>query len=485
MRFRLAIGFALIAVLSAGAAGGITIWSARDNILEAEQNRVLSDFQSVSLALPYQLTIPANADAPKYALETFSSVLHGPVALDVLTPSMSLGNISLNDIPASFRLTKTAGSGTTFARTTIDGKLTFIVGESKRILLLSSSQSGTQTSSDVDVVLYARYPLMVQKGQIDQLTSTASLLSLLVGLVAALIGVLLSRGLLRPVTALRAAVENLGVTGKPTELRVRGVSELSEVIRAFNDTSTRLHQAMAELSESEIRARRFVADVSHELRTPTAAMVASADVLDNPAGTLEHRAEAARLTASAARRLAQLTGDLLEISKFDAGQIMVQPTRFDVAQRLRRLHAERAWPDGVEVALAGPLMIESDLRRFDVIVSNLLSNALAHGKEPVIITGEAHADQLELRVHDCGGGIDAEDLAHLFDRFYKSDRSRSRGGTGLGLSLVKENVVLIGGSVSVASATSGTTFTLRIPSKWSARRDDEAWGINSGVQGNV
>lgn len=466
MGFRLALGFALIAAISAGAAGGITTWTARANILEAEQNRLLANFESIASEMPLQLSAPTTlltVDSSKNYLQVASGILKGPTMVYLPATSQSFGNIDLADIPESFRTARNPNTGTRYMRTTADGGLSFIVGQWRQVAIEPSPQSNTESPLTLDVELYARYPLTVQEGQINKLTRTTALLTSAVGLAAALIGVLLSRQLLRPVTTLRKAVENFGGGEDPIKLRPSGVSELSEVIITFNETSSRLYQAMKALSESEERARRFVADVSHELRTPTTAMVASADLLANSATAPEHREEAAILTASAARRLARLTEDLLEISRFDAGQITVNPVGFNVGERLEILHEERGWSKDVVMTTDGVLTIKTDIRRFDIIVSNLVSNALTHGKTPVHVSVESQSDHLHLRVHDAGTGIAEADLPHLFERFYKSDRSRSRGGTGLGLALVAENILILGGRVSAASGVEGTTFTVELP----------------------
>lgn len=459
--FRLALGFALIAAISAGATGAVTTWSARDNILEAEQNRLMDDFSRMFLDLPTTLGPPngsATDDEAGFVLDNLTSQLRGPSGAKIQSTGQFVGNLNPYAIPEGIRAGPLVDNPAMYRRTRDDGFAAFSITQTKEIQLY---RQNNQVES-FTVVVYASYPLYKQEQQINVLTTQTALLTLSVGIAAAFVGVLLSRQVLRPITALRRAVDRFGQSPNPVRLRASGVRELSGVIDSFNDTSGQLHQTLAELTESEKRARRFVADVSHELRTPTAAMVAAADTLDNPAATPDQLAQAGRVTASAARRLAKLTEDLLEISRFDAGKIALQPVDFDATERLGLLIAERGWQD-IAVLAHVPLRVRLDARRFDVIVTNLIGNALTHGRPPVQISAKVVDQRLNLEVLDHGTGIPAEDLPRLFDRFFKSDQSRSRGGTGLGLALVAENAMLLAGSVRVQSVPGRTVFAVELP----------------------
>ncbi|WP_052663800.1 sensor histidine kinase [Psychromicrobium lacuslunae] len=493
LSFRLGVGFALIAAIAAGTVGAATTWSARANILEAEQNRLLDDFNAIYENLPSSWQRDSVAGKPQTDEQIFNQLLglRGPTVLSLPALGLSHGMLPMSEIPESFRPPGLAGVVPSFARISEGGVSYYLVSMAKQVNIFESSgrpeavpgsgrptsapaspsatpsdvgpEPGEATQNVMTVVLYAKYPLDKQDAQINSLTLNAGLLTLTVGLAAAFIGVLLSRQLLRPVLSLQKAVEDLGASGEAAEIKPSGVSELSGVINSFNDTSSRLHQSMTELEASEARAKRFVADVAHELRTPTAAMLATADVLDSPDTAPEDTAEAAKLTASASRRLAILIEDLLEISRLDAGQISLQRQRFDVAERLQLLITERGWLTLVSLESEGSSWIESDPRRFDVVIGNLVSNALNHGGGKARIILSALGDDCEIAVEDSGAGIPPDELPQLFDRFYKSDLSRHRGSTGLGLSLVKENLRVLGGSISVRSGSTGSTFTVTLP----------------------
>jgi two-component system sensor histidine kinase MtrB len=253
---------------------------------------------------------------------------------------------------------------------------------------------------------------------------------------------------------------------------VHGSDELADLSHTFNDTAAALEESVAELRRMEGRARRFAADVSHELRTPLAAMAAVTDVLDEDAATLDRdTATAVRLISEETGKLVRLVDDLMEISRFDAGAVALHLDEVDLAECLRRTLAARGWQDSVATRLPPPDAARGrvDPRRLDVIVANLVGNALRHGAPPVRLTmtvrGSGADRTAVIEVADSGPGIPADVLPHVFDRFYKSDTSRTRTeGSGLGLSITAENVHLHGGTVAAAAGRDGgATFTVSLP----------------------
>lgn len=124
----------------------------------------------------------------------------------------------------------------------------------------------------------------------------------------------------------------------------------------------------------------------------------------------------------------------------------------------------RGWADEVRVSAPKGLAANLDPRRFDVIVANLVGNALKHGGPPVQISARGTENGLEVKVRDHGKGIPPEALPHVFDRFYKAGAGRARSqGSGLGLAIARANVHLHGGTVSVRAQDPGTLFTVWLP----------------------
>jgi two-component system sensor histidine kinase MtrB len=271
---------------------------------------------------------------------------------------------------------------------------------------------------------------------------------------------------LRPVQRLGEAARRLGEGRLDTRLRVSGTDELAELSRTFNRAAERLEQRVDELSARESASRRFVADMSHELRTPLTAITAVAEVLEDEADSFDPMiAPAVRLVVSETKRLNELVENLMEVTRFDAGTAKLVLDEVDVADMVTACIDTRAWLDAVELDAPRGIFVRLDPRRLDVILANLIGNALKHGGSPVRVKVRQIDEELVVEVADNGPGIPVDVLPHVFDRFYKADASRARSeGSGLGLSIALENAHIHGGEITAANAPdSGAVFTLRLP----------------------
>jgi two-component system sensor histidine kinase MtrB len=170
-------------------------------------------------------------------------------------------------------------------------------------------------------------------------------------------------------------------------------------------------------------------------------------------------ADAGRATHLVVQEIAhldRLVGDLIEISRFDAGTAVLDAERVDVAAAVARTLTVRGWRDQVHVDADAGLTAHLDLRRFDVVVANLVGNALKYGAPPVVVTARPHRDGLVVEVTDRGPGIPEQALPHLFARFYKADAARARSdGSGLGLAIALENARLHGGDLQAGNRPDG------------------------------
>jgi two-component system sensor histidine kinase MtrB len=226
---------------------------------------------------------------------------------------------------------------------------------------------------------------------------------------------------------------------------------------------------VGDLEQLEARARRFAGDVSHELRTPLTAMTAVVGILHEHPGLAGDAAAAARLVGQEVRHLNRLVEDLIEISRFDAGTVQLVTDETDVANAVRQCLRARGW-SGVGSAVPAGLMVRLDRRRFDVILANLIGNALRHGDPPVTVqariqSGDQGGGQLAVEVRDHGHGLPAAAIPHIFDRFYKADTARARSdGSGLGLAIAWENARLHGGHIHAGNhPDGGAVFTVSLP----------------------
>jgi two-component system sensor histidine kinase MtrB len=277
-------------------------------------------------------------------------------------------------------------------------------------------------------------------------------------LFATVLALYAARTVLRPVRELNAAAWRLGQGDLSSRVTVRGNDELAAVARTFNNTADALEKQVAD-------AKRFVADVSHELRTPLAAMTAVTDVLDEDAPDLGTDAgKAAQLVSQETRNLTRLVNDLMEISRFDSGAAALTLDDVDLTVAITATLRSRGWSDGVTVDLQ-PIVARVDPRRLDVIVANLVGNALKHGAAPVTIRLGGEPGWLTIEVSDHGTGLNPDVLPYVFNRFYKADSARSRSeGSGLGLAIAWENARLHGGVLDAGNTPDGgAVFTLRLP----------------------
>jgi two-component system sensor histidine kinase MtrB len=294
-----------------------------------------------------------------------------------------------------------------------------------------------------------------------------ALLVLVVG-----VALLAASTVLRPVRRLVSATERMAQGDLSVRLPVHGGDEIARLTAGFNRMATALGEGVDDLRRAEARSRRFAADVAHELRTPLAAMTAVADVLEDETPALRGAAgDAAGLMVRETHHLARLVEDLTEMARFDASTAELRLRDVDVVGAVRHCLEMRGWVARVAVDAPAQLEWPLDPARFELVVANLVGNALRHGAPPVTVTvaatppGGPGPARLSVTVADRGPGLAGDVLPHVFDRFFKADRSRERTtGSGLGLSLALENARLHGGRITAGNRPDGgAAFTVELP----------------------
>ena len=292
------------------------------------------------------------------------------------------------------------------------------------------------------------------------------------GLVLAMIttaAIAASRRVLLPVRRLARAAQRMSGGDLSVRIQPRGRDELAQLVTSFNGMAAALEDKVGELEQMEARARQYAGDVSHELRTPLTAMTAVTDILHEHPGLTGDAAAAAQLVGQEVRHLNRLVEDLIEISRFDAGTAQLVTDDTDVATVVGRCLRARSWTD-VSADVPAGLTVRLDRRRFDVILANLVGNAMRHGALPVTVTAGLQPDgeggtRLTVDVRDHGDGLPPAAIPHLFDRFYKADTARARSeGSGLGLAIAWENARLHGGHIDAGNHPGGgAMFTVSLP----------------------
>ncbi|WP_396287758.1 ATP-binding protein [Amycolatopsis sp. PS_44_ISF1] len=449
-------------LVGAAAAAGASYVSARTTILSGVQDPMMNQLRAqVSAYLP-QLTLPPDQSQ----LDRFAANLRNLKGNTIVVYHDHSGGMSYSpgNVPAELRRAVAAGSETRFMRTVDKYGPELFIGMP---VLQAPPGAGVGALDHTGVEVYTSTSLRPQEEAIRQLADRAWQTTALALPIAVALALLAARQVLRPVRALNTAARNLGHGRLDVRLRAKGSDELAELVTTFNSTAAELERTVGSLRAMEADARRFVADVSHELRTPLAAMNAVTDVLDEDADQLPaDTGVAARLVSAETRRLTRLVQDLVEISRFDAGRAELRLDDWDVGTAVAGSISARGWSaeDGIVTDLPDGVLATLDPRRLDIIVANLVGNALRHGEPPVEVRLATDGATVTLAVTDHGPGIPAEVLPHVFDRFTKADSARARSeGSGLGLAIARENARLHGGDIEVASAPTGTRFVLRLP----------------------
>jgi signal transduction histidine kinase len=269
----------------------------------------------------------------------------------------------------------------------------------------------------------------------------------------------------RPAQARLRAVEDAARRFGDGDLSARapaiGGDEVTAVAEAFNRMAGDLAARQAQLVEADRARRQLLADVSHELMTPLTAIRGYAETLALPqfVPASKEGQRAVHVIQEEGQRIERLVGDLLDLARFEAGGISLSLELVAVDELFERVverHTQAAREKGVSIVVEPPeadLRITADPHRLEQALQNLASNALRHTPPggTVRLAAARQPTGIVLRVSDSGIGIPAEHLPHVFDRFYKADRSRTQSGSGLGLSIVKAIVERHGGSVSVRS----------------------------------
>ncbi|WP_157251459.1 sensor histidine kinase [Nonomuraea typhae] len=449
LRARLVITFVLVGGLSAVGAAGLTYLKARDNLLSGVQNRLLDDFRNRVLLLSRDVPLPADDNELELLAEDLEV---GDREVYVVRDG---GIPSDARITAELRRTVSGREELAWQRVTRDG-VPYLVGGSRVMFRAGGQPSG--------ITVYLVESLAQAADDEAAVLRAAQAAALPVVLLAVLAGLLAARGVLRPVADLDRAARRLGEGRLETRLPVRGGDELARLAGRFNETAAALEHSVGELREMEARSRRFVADVSHELRTPLTAATAVTDVLETGADRLDpDTGAAARLVTAEVARLTKLVDDLMEISRFDAGAAVLNLNHVDAGAAVAACLRSRGWTDEVTTDLPPDIRVPVDPRRLDVIVANLVGNALRHGAPPVTVRLRADAATVTVEVADHGPGLPADVLPHVFERFYKADAARARSeGSGLGLAIARENALLHGGDITVAPGP-GAVFTFTLP----------------------
>jgi two-component system, OmpR family, sensor kinase len=323
-----------------------------------------------------------------------------------------------------------------------------------------------------DSVLMVALPLDDVNSTLKRLLWIEIVVTAAVLLGAVGLGLWLVRVGLRPLRNIESTAAK--IAGGELSSRVEQADGRTEVGRlgvALNTMLERIEDAFAKQQEAERRLRRFVADASHELRTPVSAVGAYAELFER--GAQQRPADLARVLRGVrveTSRMQALIEDLLLLTRLDEGRPLERrPVELvglagEAVEAAQTISAD--WPLSIEAD--EPVEVTGDRMRLREVLDNLLANVRTHTPPgtPTTVRVHSEADEAIIEVADEGPGLDAEDAARVFERFYRADpsRARDRGGTGLGLAVVAALVGAHGGRVALdTSRGDGATFRVRLP----------------------
>ena len=316
--------------------------------------------------------------------------------------------------------------------------------------MMMSHMSGMMGAPEQQFLSTLRYSLLAIAG-----------IMLLMGAVASYY---LARSIAIPVINLNQAVNDVAKGNLDAAVPVDRQDEIGQLATAFNEMT-------AKLKANTILRQRFLAGIAHELRTPLTVLKANLEGIAD--GVIDPTQDQMNSLTEEVDRLAKMVGELRDLSLLEAGQLIPKFAEIDLPTTLRQV-AQKSRPLASEKNLVLDLTIDehvstvwADPDMLHQMVYNLIMNAIRYTAEgSITLTAKRELSFVTIEVIDTGIGIAAEDVANIFDYFYRVDQSRTKetGGTGLGLALVKQMVQVHNGSISATSTLGkGSIFTIKLP----------------------
>jgi signal transduction histidine kinase len=341
--------------------------------------------------------------------------------------------------------------GTLLTAADLDKGTPIIVGEQQAGTLIVASGLGTLTPDQNAFLSQVKWLLVVA--------------AVVAGLAVLLMGSIQARRIVAPVRALADAARRVAA-GEFAQIPVTSQDELGEMALAFNTMA-------AELKQQHTLRRRVMADIAHELRTPLSVLQIDLESIED--GLAEPTPEVVTRLQEEVTLLNRLVEDLRMLSLAEAGELKLEVQPVDVAHLVQTaVERVRGAAQDKEVSLTSELpeglpAVAGDAQRLSQVLSNLLSNALRHtpqGGQIAVGARQVDGKDVRITVQDNGEGIPADELPHVFERFYRTDHARSRdtGGSGLGLTIARSLVEAHNGRIWVESVEhKGSTFTFSLP----------------------
>jgi signal transduction histidine kinase len=504
---RLSLTFVMVFALAVGIVSVLTVFVLDNDLRQQETTNLAARANAVARLVRDKAETTAALDPTNATVISASGALNSYVAAvigDRTTLADYANNVALADLRLRFGLGSTTSHGPELIPaspvSTFSAPLTAEPGRGQARDTVSfthlfkfSDPAGVKPTWYLEVSLSAPYTT-----RSSTITSVVGfLLVTAVGaiILAIIVSFVLARRFTTPLRRLteaaRALAEGDLARRVPADRARTGGAEIAELSRQFNTMAEQVEETMEEIRRDRDISREFLADVSHELRTPLAALRTFNELLQEKAGSdVAARTEFLESSAQQIERLDWLAQNLLELSKLDSGLIRLDLRPDDLratvlsAVEQAQVSAQRRGLYLTAELPEAPLVTRHDPQRLGQVLTNLIGNALKFtprgGSVRVVLS--PHLRGARIQVIDTGVGIDARELPHVFDRFYRGSRANeARGsGSGLGLAIVRSVVEMHGGRIMVESRVgSGTSFTVTLPADPRRSADAVATGAVS------
>ena len=449
LRTRISLFFAVGGLLVSIGLSGVTLVLTRQQLIDSRENAASAFASTNATRLSNQLT-------PESSVEDLPSIVDSMTKIEGSQRLIRIGNdwlpsqeLDREDIPQNIlnRVTELRAGQ---LRAEINGKTRLVLGIPLQVF---------------DAAYFAVVDLTDLEETLDDLRIILFGAGAGVTSLAALLGWWISRRTLRPLRNVREAAEAIAGGRLDTRLIRQSDPDLDRLSESFNEMARALEERIH-------RDARFASEVSHELRSPLTTLKASVGVLESRKNELSVRSQTALdLLSRDLERFNRLVSELLEISGYDAGAASLE---LEVVIVFQFIQAATRNDTSISYTLpsnADALVISVDKRRLARALSNLLDNAQRYGGGATVIEVSTNENMIQIAVEDAGPGISKEERDIIFDRFSRGSSSGQRGddgGTGLGLSLVQEDVRLHGGKVwvedpKITKSLTGSRFVIELP----------------------
>lgn len=347
--------------------------------------------------------------------------------------------------------------------------------DTSRLLFVRSTGSawvgyctaGVVSASEIIGVLLLVSPVQEMMQSLYQLQDQMILIFVIIAAMALLCSLVFSRVITNPIAGLMRGIQRMAKGDFSARVRVKGSGEMKQLALAFNSMSEKLET----LDQSR---NQFVSNASHELKTPLATMkIMLESLIYQPDMDKELRTEFMNDINSEIDRLSNVVSDLLTLVQMDSHNVKLTRENLSIAALVKE-NAHRLQPiadqkgQQIQLSLGDSCDIYADKSKLNQVIYNLMENAVKYTQAggQIKVSLQRQGRDARLTVADNGPGIPKENLPHVFDRFYRVDKARSRekGGTGLGLSIVHQLVLLHGGTIRVESEEGkGASFIVELP----------------------